>query len=123
MSTTSLGFLRVKVLALAVEEAERASAFYGGTLGLMPALEGGEPVGFRLGDTILMLKPAADWYGRPTQEPAPRITIEVESAAATERALRARGVRISDPVRDYDGHPVGAFLDSEGNKLWFCSVP
>ena len=26
------------------------------------------------------------------------------------------------PVQIYDGFPVGAFLDSEGNKFWFCSM-
>jgi hypothetical protein len=38
-----------------------------------------------------------------------------------ERMLRDRGVAISDPVERYDDALVGAFLDSEGNKLWFCS--
>ena len=28
---------------------------------------------------------------------------------------------ISDPVQAYDEFYVGSFLDSEGNKLWFCS--
>lgn len=41
-----------------------------------------------------------------------------------ERELAARGVTISDAVQRYEDHPywVGAFLDSEGNKLWFCSA-
>jgi len=31
-------------------------------------------------------------------------------------------VIIADPVQAYDdGFHVGSFLDSEGNKLWFCS--
>ena len=34
---------------------------------------------------------------------------------------RERGVTISDPVNLYDEFYVGGFLDSEGNKLWFCS--
>jgi len=50
-----------------------------------------------------------------------RITLEVEDARETEQALKSAGVTISDPIAVYDGHPVGAFLDSEGNKLWFCS--
>jgi hypothetical protein len=36
--------------------------------------------------------------------------------------LRARGVVIADPVQVYDEFYVGSFLDSEGNKLWFCSA-
>ena len=50
------------------------------------------------------------------------MTIETEDARETEKSLRARGVVISDPVEVYDEvHYVGSFLDSEGNKLWFCS--
>ena len=121
MNQSSLGILRVKVVALAVADLERANQFYGDTLGLEPAMESGQAVGFQLEDLVLMLKPVADWYGRPTTEPNPRITLEVTDARATEKALRERGVTLSDPVQDYDGFLVGAFLDSEGNKLWFCS--
>ena len=61
-----------------------------------------------------MLK--ANWDVPPTEAPNPRVTIE------TEKGLRARGVVISDPVQVYDEvHYVGSFLNSEGNKLWFCS--
>jgi catechol 2,3-dioxygenase-like lactoylglutathione lyase family enzyme len=123
MNQSSLGLLRVKVVALAVGDLERANLFYGSTLGLEPATENGQAVGFRLEDLVLMLKPAADWYGRPTAEPNPRVTLEVQNALTTEKALRERGVSISDEVQDYDGFLVGAFLDSEGNKLWFCSQP
>lgn len=121
MSTNPLGLQRVKVVAVAVEDLERANKFYGGTLGLEPAIHGGQPMGFLIGEVTLMLKPKADWYGRPTAELNARITLEVEDARRAEKTLRALGVTVSDPVQDYDGFPVGAFLDSEGNKLWFCS--
>lgn len=49
------------------------------------------------------------------------MTIATENARRTEALLRARGVTISDPVETYDEFDVGSFLDSEGNKLWFCS--
>lgn len=123
MNQMSLGIRRVKVVALAVADLERANLFYGGTLELKPAMENGQAVGFQLEDIVLMLKPVADWYGRPTSEPNPRFTLEVTDARATEKALRERGVILSDAVQDYDGFLVGAFLDSEGNKLWFCSMP
>ncbi len=121
MSESSFGLLRVKVVALAVGDVERANRFYGSTLGLEPAMENGQAVGFQLENLVLMLKPVADWYGRPTAEPNPRITLQVTDARLVEQTLRERGVTISDAVRDYDGFLVGAFLDSEGNKLWFCS--
>ncbi len=121
MSAQNLGFIRVKGVALAVSDEDRANEFYGKTLGLPPAIMNGEKMGYELENTILMLKPQADWYGKPSAELNARITLEVESASRTEQALRALGVTISDPIEDYDGHPVGAFLDSEGNKIWFCS--
>jgi|SRR5581483_2446074 catechol 2,3-dioxygenase-like lactoylglutathione lyase family enzyme len=119
MSAPPLGFQRVKVIALSVLDADRANRFYSETLGLPPAYEGSEQVGYLLGQTILMLK--ANWYAPPTEAPNPRITIATDNAPQTEQALRARGVVIADPVQAYDGFHVGSFLDSEGNKLWFCS--
>ena len=108
MNTSPLGFQRIKVIAWSVTDLARANNFYGETLALPPAYEGSEQVGYFLGQTILMLK--ANWYAAPT-----------DHAPATEEALRSRGITISDPVQAYDEFYVGSFLDSEGNKLWFCS--
>lgn len=120
MHTSPLGLQRVKVIALAVTNRSRAERFYGETLGLPPAHESDVQVGYFLGQTILMLKD--NWYGTPTSEPNPRITFASDHAPDTEAALRARGVTIADPVQAYDdGFYIGSFLDSEGNKLWFCS--
>jgi catechol-2,3-dioxygenase len=120
MAAADFGFLRIKVIALAVTDKHRAHRFYSETLGLEPAYEGTQKVGYFLGTTILMLK--SDWYGTPTEQPNPRITIATAHAPDTAATLAARGVRISDPVQTYDdGFNVGSFLDSEGNKLWFCS--
>lgn len=120
MTVKSLGLQRVKVIALAVRDRDRADRFYGETLGLAPAYEGDQQVGYQLGTTILMLKD--NWYGAPTGEPNPRITLACDHAPATEAALRERGVTIADPVQAYDdGFYIGSLLDSEGNKLWFCS--
>jgi len=114
-----IGFKAIKVVALAVTDMARARRFYGETLGLPPASENGEQVGHYLGDIVLMLKD--DWYGRPTEAPNPRLTIDTVDARATQQALRERGVVISDPVERYGDYLVGGFLDSEGNKLCFCS--
>ena len=119
MTNSPLGFQQIKIIALSTSDAERAHQFYRDTLALQPAYEGDELVGYYLGQTILMLK--VDGKASPTDTPNPRITIATNHAPQTEEALRARGVTISDPVKLYGDFLVGSFLDSEGNKLWFCS--
>ena len=117
----NLGFVRVKAIALAVSDVERAKRFYRETLGLPPDTLRNIDSAVLLGDVILLLKPQEEWYGKPTEELNARITVEVEDAYATEKALLERGVTVSDPVAVYGDNPIGGFLDSEGNKLWFCS--
>ena len=120
MTTKSLQFRRVRVIAISVLDSARANKFYAETLGMPPAYEEQEQVGYLIGETILLLK--ANWDQPPVQNPNPRITVETDDARDTEKALRSRGVVISDPVEIYDRtHAVGSFLDTEGNKIWFCS--
>ena len=120
MTTPSVGLLGVKGVALGVADAARADRFYAETLGLTPVFEGEGRAGYQLGGTILMLKD--DGSMPPTATPNYRVTLEVRDARATEAALKGLGVTISDPVELYEGaYYVGGFLDSEGNKLWFCS--
>ena len=120
MTTKSLQFRRVRVIAISVLDSARANKFYAETLGMPPAYEEQEQVGYLIGETILLLK--ANWDQPPVQNPNPRITVETDDARDTEKALRSRGVVISDPVEIYDRtHAVGSFLDTEGSKIWFCS--
>ncbi|GAO35583.1 glyoxalase [Sulfuricella sp. T08] len=121
MTTPPMKLLRIKAIALAVTDLDRAIHFYTDTLSLRPAFEEGKQVGNYLGDTVLMFK--KDWYAQPSDALNPRVTIETEDARSTESALRARDVVIADPVERYGESLVGSFLDSEGNKLWFCSGP
>lgn len=114
----ALGIQRVKVIALAVRSLEGANRFYEDMLGLAPAFEGAEHVGWQLDEIVLMLKP--DWE-TPTATPNPRITLASVDAMATQAALRARGIEVADEVQAYGDFLIGSFLDSEGNKLWFCS--
>ena len=113
-----LGIQRVKVVALSVIELDRANRFYKEKIGLEPAFEGTEQVGWWLGQVILMLKP--DWAA-PTDTPNPRVTLATDHAPTTQEALRARGITIANEVQVYGDFYVVSFLDSEGNKLWFCS--
>ena len=93
---------------------------YSETLGLEP--EGNRDMAFVIGEVILLLKPEEEWYGKPTDELNARVTLRVRDSYAAEKALKERGVVISDPVTVYGDNPIAAFLDSEGNKLWFCSA-
>ena len=119
---SDLGFIRVKGIALAVTDLERANRFYGETLALPPDTIRNMESAYLIGDTIVMLKTEEEIQAKPTEELNPRITVETHDSFATEKALKERGVTVSDPVTLYDNTPIGAFLDSEGNKIWFCSV-
>ena len=121
MSSPAMNFRHVKAIALAVTDLDRAMHFYTDTLSLPPAFEEGKQVGNKLGNAVLLFK--TDWYAQPSDALNPRVTIETDDARGTEAALRARGVSISDPVESYGESQIGSFLDSEGNKLWFCSGP
>lgn len=119
-----LGFKRLKVVALAAADPARARRFYAETLELPPAYEGQQQVGYSFGNVILMIKSVPDgWYARPSGQLNPRITLATDHAPDTQQELQARGVSIADPVQAYpdEGFYVGSFLDSEGNKIWFCS--
>jgi len=120
MTPTDLHFVNIKALALAVTDFDRALRFYTDTLSLRPAREGDQQVGVHLGDAVLLFKTDA---GQPSATLNPRVTVQTDDAPKMEAALRARGVTIADPVERYGEASVGSFLDSEGNKLWFCSGP
>ena len=118
-----LGFIRVKGIALAVTDLERAKRFYGEILALPRDTIRNMDSAYLIGNQIVMLKTQEEFHAKPTMELNPRITVETHDAFATEKDLRERGVTVSDPVTLYGDTPIGAFLDSEGNKIWFCSVP
>ena len=114
-----LEFLQIRAVSLAVVDASRARQFYAETLGL--EADDNIDLAFKIGEVLLLSKPEEEWYGKPTDELNARVTIRVRDSYVAERILRERGVTVSDPVAVYGENPIGAFLDSEGNKLWFCS--
>jgi predicted enzyme related to lactoylglutathione lyase len=117
MKSSPLGFQSVKVVALAATDVVRAKRFYSETLQLEEDREATDEPGYRIGDSVLIIR-----QHPPTDDPNPRITLQVQDARETEKRLRERAVTISDPVKLYEGKFwVGGFLDSEGNKLLFCS--
>jgi catechol 2,3-dioxygenase-like lactoylglutathione lyase family enzyme len=119
MTSPALNFVNIKAIALAVTDFERALRFYTDTLSLRPAFEEGKQVGNHLGDAVLLFK--TDSSAQPSATLNPRVTVQTDDARSTEATLRQRGVVIADLVERYGAALVGSFLDSEGNKLWFCS--
>ncbi len=117
------GWQELKVVALAVDDLARAEEFYRTRLGLEPRPQADGDAGFAVGSLTILLKLLAGPAAGAEKSPYPRLTIAVADAPQMARDLAARGVTISDPVQRYeDGrYWVGALLDSEGNKLWFCS--
>ena len=117
MKSSPFGFQSVKVIALSVTDVARAQRFYSETLQLEEDRESIGEVGYRIGESLFTIR-----QHPPTDDPNPRITLQVQDARETEKRLLERAVTISDPVKLYeDRFWVGGFLDSEGNKLWFCS--
>ena len=117
MSSSPFGFQSVKVIALSATDVARAKRFYSETLQLEEDHEATDEVGYRIGNSVLVIR-----QHPPTDDPNPRITLQVQDARETEKRLKDRAVTISDPVKLYeDKFWVGGFLDSEGNKIWFCS--
>lgn len=119
MTQSAVNLKCIKAIALSVTDFDRALNFYTDTLALPPAFEDGKRVGNKLGDAVLMFK--TNWYAPPSDALNPRVTIETDDVRLTEATLRSRDVTISYPVEAYGESLVGSFLDSEGNKLWFCS--
>ena len=120
MTLADLKFINIKAIALPATDFERALRFYTDTLSLRPAFEDGKQVGNHLGDAVLLFKTDA---GQPSTSLNPRVTVQTDDARKMEAALRQRDVTIGGPVETYGSATVGSFLDSEGNKLWFCSGP
>jgi predicted enzyme related to lactoylglutathione lyase len=117
MKSSPFGFRSVKVIALAATDVARAHGFYSETLQLEEDRESTEEVGYRIGESVIIIR-----QHPPTDDPNPRITLQVQNARETEKQLLERAVTISDPVKLYENRFwVGGFLDSEGNKIWFCS--
>jgi predicted enzyme related to lactoylglutathione lyase len=117
MKSSAFVFQSVKVIALAATDVDRAQRFYSETLQLEEDRESTEEVGYRIGESVFIIR-----QHRPTDDPNPRITLQVQNARETEKQLLERAVTISDPVKLYENRFwVGGFLDSEGNKIWFCS--
>jgi predicted enzyme related to lactoylglutathione lyase len=117
MKISPFGFQSVKVIALAATDLARAKRFYSEILQLEEDRETTDEVGYRIGESVLIVRQYP-----PTADPNPRITLQVRDARETQKQLTERAVTISDPVQLYEGkYLVGGFLDSEGNKLWFCS--
>ena len=76
-------------------------------------------MGYRIGNSVLIIR-----QHPPTDDPNPRITLQVQDARETEKRLTELAVTISDPVKLYeDKFWVGGFLDGEGTNSGFVPTP
>ena len=91
MKSSPFGFQSVKVIGLAATDVARAQRFYSETLQLEEDRESTEEVGYRIGESVLIIR-----QHPPTDDPNPRITLQVQDARETEKRLLERAVTISD---------------------------
>ena len=61
---SDLRFIRVKGIALAVTDLNRANRFYGETLALPPDTIRNMKSAYLIGDAIVMLKAQEEWYSK-----------------------------------------------------------
>ena len=109
MKSSPFGFQSVKVIALAATDVARAQRFYSETLQLEEDRESTEGVGYRIGESVLIIR-----QHPPTDDPNPRITLQVQDARETEKRLTERAVTISDPVKLYEDKFKNLFLHGLG---------
>jgi len=102
-----------------VDDLAAARAFYGGLLGLSPAWDGAEAVGYAVGPGVLIVE-ACDPDG-PDGALVGRfvgVSLAVESLGATYRELLDKGVGFEGPpaVQPWGG-ALAHFRDPAGNVL------
>jgi catechol-2,3-dioxygenase len=79
MKSSPLGFQSVKVIALAAIDLARAQRFYSETLQLEEDRKSTGELGYRIGESVLVLRQYP-----PTDDPNPRITLQVHDARVTD---------------------------------------
>ena len=110
---------RVDFVSVPVKDLDRASAFYGETLGLDRSRGSGERwVEFETGNvTIALVSPAAmgpDFEPRPNQMP---IAFRVDDVEAAKATLEAAGVEFPMGLIDSGVCHIAPFHDPDGNSL------
>ena len=115
---------------VAVRDLDKAKAFYGGTLGLEQSGDIEEAVGFRTGDTTLIVYQSEDYAGTNKANAVVwRVTDDFDAIA---EELRGKGIafeeypelgmKIEDGVHLQDGFKAVWFKDPDGNILHFNNM-
>ena len=105
-------------VAIPTQDFQRASAFYGETLGLKPSKRWGEmPAGeFETGSLTLALM-QMDAFGQPFAPHVAPIALRVDDVATARAELEAKGVVFSADTIDSGVCHMAIFRDPDGNAL------
>jgi predicted enzyme related to lactoylglutathione lyase len=119
-------FLNVNVVSLNVLEWEKSKQFYREVLG-WPVCYSDEGLGWEEygldGATHLALQRWDDPAALPPRIGGTTVVLGVEDVTAVISALRAKGVRCTDPVIIPGVVAYANFFDPEGNKLQIAGMP
>lgn len=115
----ALGFSNVWV---PVEDIDRASSFYGETLGLSQVKKDGDWVEYEADGVNIGLNGREP--GGAGVDGGPVLTFQPEgSLESAVEDLKERGVEFPADISDHDWGRVATFKDSEGNELQLYEPP
>ena len=108
---------RTDFISVPVTDMERATQFYGETLGLPHIAQRGWPE-FQLGENISVYLIELEKIGLSFQGPhASHVALRVADVAETRKELEARGVEFDGEILDTGVCHMAFFRDPDGNAL------
>jgi len=108
---------RTDFVSVPVTDVERATAFYGDTLGLEQVSAGGWPE-FQLGENVSLYLIDPTNIGSSFQGPhTAHIALRVPDVGATRAELEGRGVAFDGETLDTGVCHMAFFKDPDGNQL------
>ncbi|HEX2410788.1 MAG TPA: VOC family protein [Solirubrobacteraceae bacterium] len=115
MNVTGVDFITVPT-----RDYDRASAFYGGTLGLpLSKRWGSMPAGEFETGTLTIAVMQSDAFGLEFQRHTHPIALHVDDVAAARAELEAAGVEFEGDIVDSGVCHMAYFADPDGNALMF----
>ena len=108
---------RTDFISVPVTDMERATTFYGETLGLPQVSRGGFPE-FQLGENVSVYLLQLENIGSSFQGPhTAHVALRVPDVAETRRELESKGVQFDGETLDTGVCHMAFFRDPDGNAL------